>query len=165
MIDIVSRGEPSARNGDREESQPVPGESWASSPTARATMLANRSRDTKPELAIRRILHSSGLRYRTHFAPLAEHRRYRADLVFTRRRIAVYIDGCFWHGCPIHHSAPRANAGYWSEKIEQNRRRDARVTELLQAAGWTVIRIWEHEDAIDAANRVLEAVRGGPVQH
>lgn len=121
-------------------------------------MKANRRRDTRPELRIRRILHSRGLRYRTDYAP-GEDRRRRADIVFTRARIAVFVDGCFWHGCPEHFIPPKSNPEYWGPKIETNRRRDAETTAQLHEAGWTVMRFWEHEDPKAAADGIVDAWR------
>jgi len=121
-------------------------------------MLANRSRDTKPELALRSLLHARGLRYRVDFKPLASLRN-RADVVFTKARVAVFVDGCFWHGCPEHYYPSKTNTEYWAPKIEANRDRDARVNDLLREAGWTVIRIWEHQNPAIAAADVERAVR------
>ncbi|MHB2021536.1 MAG: very short patch repair endonuclease [Candidatus Xenobia bacterium] len=135
--------------------------SWASSPTARATMLANRSRDTRPELAVRRAVHALGLRYRVGARPVPEVRRT-ADLVFRPARIAVFVDGCFWHGCPEHATRPAANAGYWAEKFRRNRERDAETDALLRETGWRSIRVWEHEDPTEAATAISKAVRGCP---
>lgn len=87
--------------------------------------------------------------------------RRTADVVFPSRRVAVFVDGCFWHGCPEHHRIPHANRGYWESKVERNRARDADTDSALRAAGWTVVRVWEHEDPVDAADRVEQAVRGG----
>jgi DNA mismatch endonuclease (patch repair protein) len=129
-------------------------ESWASSENIRKTMLGNRRRDTKPELAVRRALHARGLRYRVDLAPLAGYRR-RADVVFTRRRIAVFIDGCFWHGCPLHYRAPGTNAGYWQPKIARNVERDAETTLALVNAGWRVLRYWEHEPASEIVDDIV----------
>jgi DNA mismatch endonuclease (patch repair protein) len=122
-------------------------------------MVANRSKDTGPELAIRRLLHRRGLRYRVNFRPLAGWRNT-ADVVFTRQKVAVFVDGCYWHGCPEHYWASKTNIDYWEPKIEQNRARDARVTEALLNAGWQVIRIWEHESPQAGADRIEAAVRG-----
>lgn len=122
-------------------------------------MLANKRRDTSTELAVRRELHSRGLRYRVDFAPLPSLRR-RADIVFTRARIAVFIDGCFWHGCPIHGTAPKQNADYWGPKLAANVDRDRDTDRRLTNAGWFVIRVWEHEAAGDASDRIEVAVRG-----
>lgn len=133
--------------------------SWASSPGVRASMLANRRRDTKPELAVRRLVHRAGLRYRVDFAPLSDHRRLRADLVFTRARVAVFVDGCFWHGCPVHHTVAKKNADFWAAKVAGNRARDERVSALLENAGWAVLRFWEHDDPAEVAVRIVAMVR------
>jgi DNA mismatch endonuclease (patch repair protein) len=131
--------------------------SWATDAGTRRSMLGNRSRDTKPELAVRRLLHAAGLRYRVNFRPSPTLRRT-ADIVFTRRRIAVFIDGCFWHGCPIHGTSPKANAGYWGPKRAANVARDRDTTTQLVAAGWTVLRYWEHEDPTAVAAAITLAV-------
>jgi len=120
-------------------------------------MQATRRRDTASEIALRSLLHSRGLRYRVDFPPLQESRR-RADLVFPRARIAVFVDGCFWHGCPEHATWPKANAAWWRAKIETNQRRDEDTDRRLAEAGWHVIRIWEHESPMEAADRIVEAV-------
>ncbi|MET7429077.1 very short patch repair endonuclease [Streptomyces flaveolus] len=135
-----------------------PQSSWASSDAARATMRANRSRDTKPELALRRAVHALGLRYRVSIRPLPSLRRT-ADIVFTRAKVAVFLDGCFWHGCPIHHTLASANSAYWQDKVRRNRERDQDTNAQLAAAGWTVLRFWEHDDLATAALRVAEVVR------
>ncbi|MBW9120767.1 very short patch repair endonuclease [Microbacterium trichothecenolyticum] len=128
--------------------------SWASSEASRRTMVSNRRRDTKPEMRVRRILHAAGLRYRVDARPIAASRS-RADIVFTRRRIAVFIDGCFWHRCPIHGTAPKANAAYWGPKLDRNVERDSDVTAALTAADWIVLRFWEHEDPTAVAQRII----------
>lgn len=133
-------------------------ESWASSPEARARMRSNKSRDTKPELALRSAVHALGLRYRVSAKPLADLRRT-ADLVFTRAKVAVFLDGCFWHGCPQHHTVASANARFWADKVEANRTRDRDTDGRLADAGWVSVRIWEHEDVAVAARRVEEMVR------
>ncbi|MFD0850889.1 very short patch repair endonuclease [Actinomadura adrarensis] len=130
----------------------------ASSEGVRKSMQANKSRDTKPELALRRAVHSLGLRYRVSLRPLPAIRRT-ADLVFTRAKVAVFLDGCFWHGCPQHHTKARTNADYWAEKVVRNRERDAETDQVLDDAGWQVIRVWEHEDPIQAATKIAEIVR------
>lgn len=139
--------------------RPVPEGSWATSRAVRASMRGNKGRDTKPEKRIRAILHREGLRYRVSQRPVAELRRT-ADLVFTKARVAVFVDGCFWHGCPEHHRPAARNSEFWSAKIEANRARDEETTRLLVDAGWRVIRIWEHEVPEEAAQRVSAAVRG-----
>jgi DNA mismatch endonuclease (patch repair protein) len=135
----------------------TPTESWASSEAVRASMRSNKGRDTKPELALRRAVHALGLRYRVAFRPVTSVRRS-ADLVFTKARVAVFLDGCFWHGCPIHHTFAVTNAGFWAEKVRRTRERDAETNRILEEAGWYVLRIWEHEDPGDAAERVAELV-------
>jgi DNA mismatch endonuclease (patch repair protein) len=123
-------------------------------------MQANRSRDTKPELAVRRLLHAAGLRYRVAIRPDPTLRR-RADIIFTKRRIAVFIDGCFWHGCPDHGNRSfKYNVEYWPDKIATNRARDAETTTLLKARGWSVLRFWEHENPVAVADTIVSAVRG-----
>lgn len=122
-------------------------------------MVSNRRRDTTPELEVRRAVHARGLRYRVDVPPLPDLRRRRADLVFRRVRVAVFIDGCFWHGCPVHGTIPTANAEYWVPKLRANRERDADTDRRLREAGWTVVRIWEHEDPESAADVIEAAVR------
>ncbi|BDX34300.1 very short patch repair endonuclease [Mycobacterium antarcticum] len=121
-------------------------------------MQSNKSRDTKPELALRSAVHALGLRYRVSAKPLRELRRT-ADLVFPRAKVAVFLDGCFWHGCPEHHTVASANATFWAEKVEANRARDRDTDGRLAAAGWVSVRIWEHEDPVAAARQVEEVVR------
>lgn len=130
--------------------------SWASSEHARRTMRANRRRDTKPELALRSILHSRGLRFHVDSSPM-KGVRSRADLVFTKAKIAVFVDGCFWHGCPEHFIMPKTNVEYWSAKIGRNAARDTAVNQTLADEGWTVMRVWEHEDPSAAADRIEAA--------
>jgi DNA mismatch endonuclease (patch repair protein) len=130
----------------------------ASSDAVRATMRANRRRDTAPELALRRELHRRGLRFRVDHRPVPGI-RCRVDVVFTRARIAVFVDGCFWHSCPAHAVAPKRNGDWWAEKLAGNVARDRRNDEQLEAAGWTVVRVWEHEAAAEAADRVCVALR------
>jgi DNA mismatch endonuclease (patch repair protein) len=118
-----------------------------------------RRRDTQPELAIRRLVHAKGLRYLVD-APLPlKGVRRRADLSFTRARIAVFIDGCYWHSCPIHATQPKANAEWWAAKLAANQLRDRDTDGRLEDAGWIVLRIWEHELPADAADKVELAVR------
>jgi DNA mismatch endonuclease (patch repair protein) len=124
-------------------------------------MQGNRSRDTSPELAVRRLLHAAGLRYRVHYRPEPSLRRT-ADIVFTRECLAIFIDGCYWHACPDHGTAARTNATYWSQKLQRNVARDADTTSRLEDAGWTVLRFWEHEDPVEVADKVVAIVRGLP---
>lgn len=121
-------------------------------------MRANRSRDTRPELAIRSAVHARGLRYRVAIRPVGGVRRT-ADLVFTRARVAVFLDGCFWHGCPEHFHLPATNPGYWGPKIAANSARDLETDDLLAAEGWAVLRFWEHALAVEAATHIEDVVR------
>lgn len=131
--------------------------SWASTPESRVVMSGNRSRDTRPELALRSAVHARGLRYRVATRPIPTVRRT-ADLVFPGARVAVFLDGCFWHGCPDHYRPSTKNAEFWADKIARTRERDEQTDELLRSAGWMVVRIWEHESPDVAANRVEAAV-------
>ena len=106
-------------------------DSWASSPAVRNVMRANKGRDTKPELALRSAVHALGLRYRVGLRPVRQVRRT-ADMVFTKARIAVFLDGCFWHGCPEHHRPAKQNVGFWTTKIEGNKIRDADTDDRLR---------------------------------
>jgi DNA mismatch endonuclease (patch repair protein) len=133
------------------------GESWASSPAARNVMLGNRSKNTLPEIRLRRELHSLGFRFRIHAKPLADLNR-RADIVFRPARVAVFVHGCFWHACPHHFRAPKSNVNYWSTKIEVNTSRDSDTETRLRSAGWLPITVWEHEDSAKAARRIARAV-------
>ena len=130
---------------------PVPRDS-----DTRRRMQRQRGTGTAPEVALRKELWRRGLRYRVD-TPL-DGRRRRVDIVFTRQRVAVFVDGCFWHLCPEHGTMPRNNAEWWREKLEANRRRDEDSTARLEAAGWLVVRIWEHEAVHEAADRVEEAL-------
>jgi DNA mismatch endonuclease (patch repair protein) len=133
-------------------------ESWASSPATRKSMQSNRSRDTKPELALRRQLHALGLRYRVCARPVPEVRRT-ADIVFRPARVAVEVRGCFWHGCPEHYRAPAANSGYWAQKVQRNMRRDAENEQRLRDAAWVLVTVWEHEDPVEASLKIAAIVR------
>ena len=137
---------------------PREGESWASSPAVRARMQRQKTRDTEPELAVRKLLHAAGLRYRVDVAPLPELKR-RADVVFGPTRVALFIDGCFWHGCPTHGArTPKSNPAYWSEKVLRNQARDRDTDAKLKDAGWLSVRVWEHEPPHSIAATVLELV-------
>lgn len=132
--------------------------SWASTAAVRRRMQRQQTRDTNPEMAIRRLLHARGLRYRVDTPPLSGLRR-RADIVFGPARVAVFVDGCFWHGCPEHGSrVTHANSNYWSAKVRGNRDRDRDTDDRLEQAGWTSVRIWEHEAPEEAARRVTDTI-------
>lgn len=120
-------------------------------------MSRQKSRNTGVEVALRKLLHGSGLRYRIHRRPVKGVRR-EADIVFGPARVAVFVDGCFWHGCPEHATWPRNNADFWRKKIEGNRSRDLDTDARLAIAGWLSVRIWEHEDPVEAAERVISTV-------
>jgi DNA mismatch endonuclease (patch repair protein) len=136
------------------------GISWASSQAVRRVMQGNRSRDTKPEMAVRRAVHALGLRYRVCSRPLPLARRT-ADIVFRKARVAVFVDGCFWHGCPEHHTHPKVNTDYWKDKIARNKARDEETTSQLRNAGWTVLRFWSHVIPDQAAALIVATVRSG----
>jgi DNA mismatch endonuclease, patch repair protein len=133
----------------------------ASSQDALRRMQATRRRDTAPEIAVRRLLHARGLRYRVDREVLAKGRR-RADIVFATAKVAVFIDGCFWHSCPVHRTRARANAKWWSAKLADNRRRDSDTNRRLLAAGWRVLRIWEHESPETATERIAKVIGRRP---
>jgi DNA mismatch endonuclease (patch repair protein) len=143
----------------------APHESLAKSPPAssavvRRRMQSTRRRDTPQEMALRRALHGRGLRYRVDTPPVPSLRR-RADVVFARARVAVFVHGCFWHSCPQHATSPKANADWWRSKLDANRRRDEDTRRQLEDLGWRVIEVWAHEDSLTAADRVAAMVRQG----
>lgn len=129
----------------------------ASSADALARMKSQRQRDTKPEVMLRSTLHRAGYRYRVNIAPLPG-MRGRADIAFPRIKVAVFVDGCFWHSCPQHGTLPKRNTTWWRLKLASNVMRDREVDERLHREGWEVIRIWEHEDTEEAAHRVAEVL-------
>jgi DNA mismatch endonuclease, patch repair protein len=133
-------------------------ESWASSDASRKIMRANRSRDTRAELAVRRLVHAAGLRYRVNVRPEPDFRRT-ADILFRQARVVVLIDGCYWHGCPEHFKMPSTNRGYWEDKIRRNRLRDIETTRLFEARDWMVLRFWEHEAPSTIAANIVDTVR------
>lgn len=121
-------------------------------------MSRQRRRDTNPEMALRRRLHARGLRYRVD-EPLPGLPRRRADLMFPTERLVVFVDGCFWHGCPEHRTEPTANSDWWAAKLRGNVERDRSTDAHLTGLGWMVARVWEHEDPGRAADRVEAAIR------
>jgi DNA mismatch endonuclease, patch repair protein len=133
------------------------GDSWATEDRVRSVMQGNRSRDTRPELAVRRAVHALGLRYRVARRPVPGLPRT-ADLVFPREQVAVMVDGCFWHGCPEHCVPSKSNQGYWDAKIASNQLRDADTNTRLTAVGWLVMRFWEHDDPYEAAELIRTTV-------
>ncbi|MGY4768939.1 DNA mismatch endonuclease Vsr [Kribbella sp. CWNU-51] len=129
-----------------------------SSAAVRDRFRRQRTRDTAPEVALRRQLYRQGLRYRVDYRPLRQH-RWKVDVAFVGLRVAVYVDGCFWHSCPDHGLKPKSNSKWWREKLVHNVLRDRRADAALGEAGWEVVRVWEHEDPVVAARRVCEVVR------
>ncbi|MGN6275175.1 MAG: very short patch repair endonuclease [Solirubrobacterales bacterium] len=123
-------------------------------------MRANRRADTAPELALRSELQRLGLRFRKDLALKLSAGRVRPDIVFTRAKIAVFVDGCFWHRCPEHGQMPKANRNYWAPKLARNVERDRRNDAALIEDGWRVIRFFEHVSAQEAAGVVRKAVMG-----
>jgi DNA mismatch endonuclease (patch repair protein) len=121
-------------------------------------MQGNRGRDTGPELAVRRLVHARGLRYRVN-ARVELNLRRTADMLFAGARVAVFVDGCYWHGCPVHYVASKTNRPYWDAKIESNRARDVETTALLEARGWQVMRFWAHVSPVEAAEEIVLAVQ------
>lgn len=130
----------------------------SSSEVASRRMKAVGQRDTAAEMEIRRRVHAKGLRYRVNH-PILQKPRRTADMAFTKAHVAVLVDGCFWHGCPAHGTASKSNAKFWREKIQSNRKRDLDTNARLNAAGWEVLRFWEHEDPELAAEKIVQAVR------
>jgi len=130
-----------------------------SSPAATAVMKGNRSNNSKPEVQLRSALHRNGLRFYKNYRVQLAKRVIQVDIAFPKRRLAVFVDGCFWHGCPDHGRIPKSNPDYWSAKIVRNMQRDLRVGAELRKAGWKVLRVWEHEsisDTLHAVKRILE---------
>jgi DNA mismatch endonuclease (patch repair protein) len=143
---------------DDADAEPVsPGRSHGPAPLS-AQVARQMSRmprkDTRPERILRSELHRRGLRFRTHVALPG-----RPDVIFTRAKLAVFVDGCFWHRCPEHATAPKNNSAWWADKLEANVQRDARQTTQLAALGWAVLRVWEHEDPVAAADLVERTYR------
>jgi DNA mismatch endonuclease (patch repair protein) len=133
-------------------------------PGRSANMRANRRTDTKPEMALRRALHRQGFRYRKDFRIDLDGARVRPDIAFTARRVAVFVDGCFWHVCPEHGTKPANNTWYWGPKLTRNVERDRTADQALEAAGWRVVRIWEHVP-LDAAVAAVVAAVGSLPSH
>lgn len=121
-------------------------------------MKSNRGKDTKLELRVRRALHARGLRYRLQRKVPGSTRRT-IDIAFPRQRVAVFIDGCFWHGCPVHHTVSKTNASFWADKVRRNRARDADTDQLLADHGWTSARFWEHQSTEEIVEEVVRLVR------
>lgn len=134
-------------------------ESWATSAATRTSMLGNKRTGTKPEIALRSALHAAGLRFRKDLRIDLDGARPRPDIVFTRAKVAVFVDGCYWHSCPVHATTPTRNADYWTPKLARNVERDREQDAALRKAGWTVVRVWEHVPTAEAVQTVLAALR------
>ena len=159
---MTTTSNPGPAGHDRAVAQPRDGAQRqavppASSESARERMRRTRRRDTKPELALRSELHRLGLRYYVDRAVTTS--KTRADVIFPRARVAVYVDGCFWHGCPTHGTLPKANREWWTSKLAANTRRDQHTNRELSEAGWVVLRFWEHHDPVAAARQVQAVVK------
>jgi DNA mismatch endonuclease (patch repair protein) len=156
MSNLIHGWELARSRGLIHDESPPP-ESWASSPEVRASMKGNRGRDTAPERRLRTLLHARGLHYRVSNRPLPSLRRT-ADIVFPKAQVAIFVDGCYWHGCPEHHRPATTNSTFWRMKIADNKRRDAETNRALADQGWTVLRFWEHEDSAAVADRVVSVL-------
>ncbi|WP_245784645.1 very short patch repair endonuclease [Geodermatophilus amargosae] len=141
-----------------EETASRPG---ASSPGVAARMSKQARADTGPELALRRLLHSRGKRYRVGW-PVPGMPRRKLDIAFTKAQVAINVHGCFWHGCPVHATWPASNAAWWRQKIEKNKMRDEETRAHLENLGWTVVEVWEHETPEEALERVMGALQPRP---
>jgi DNA mismatch endonuclease (patch repair protein) len=120
-------------------------------------MARTRGRDNGIERALRSALHRKGIRFRLHY-PVPSVPRRSIDIALPARRVAIFVDGCFWHGCREHGTWPTRNAQFWREKIEANTRRDQSTDKALKNAGWCVVRVWEHDDADEAVRRIIQVI-------
>lgn len=150
---MTSLSRKSSKSARRVFKTPIP-----SSEAALKRMQAAKPRDTAPEKALRSSLYKKDLRFRVDIKPVKELNR-RADIVFRTAKVAVFVDGCFWHGCPLHGTQAKANAMFWRNKIKQNQKRDVNTSERLKQAGWRVIRVWEHEDPEKASVKICSIIR------
>jgi DNA mismatch endonuclease (patch repair protein) len=130
----------------------------ASSPTVRRVMIANQSSNTAPERLLRSALLKAGVRFRQNVRPISN-LKCKADIVFRSQRLCVFVDGCFWHGCPKHFGCPKTNSSWWNEKIGATKGRDRTQSALLRMAGWNVLRIWEHEITPTKVSSVVERIK------
>ena len=138
-----------------------PGYPMPSSAAVSRVMKGNRKTDSRPETLLRKALFARGLRYRKNEALRTPIGTVRPDIVFRSRKVAVFVDGCFWHSCPAHGNQPSTNSTYWRPKLARNRERDDLVTRVLSDEGWSVVRIWEHESVPHAVCMVLEVLAAG----
>ena len=129
-------------------------------PTSTKKMKANRRVDTKPEVHIRSLLHQRGLRFRKDYPiKLLNGRTVHADIAFTKRKIAIFVDGCFWHLCPLHGTLPKSNRHYWIPKLKENQKRDILTTRALQDIHWHVLRFWEHDTPTHIASEIYDHIK------
>ncbi|QYL17776.1 very short patch repair endonuclease [Mycolicibacterium pallens] len=126
-------------------------------------MRAQKTTGTKIELRVRRALHARGYRYRVNRRLLPDH-AFRGDIVWSGRRVVVFLDGCFWHGCPVHGTEPKSNRAWWKAKLEGNQERDRRVDDLLRQRGWTVLRFWEHDDPAAIVEAIVQCLQTGETE-
>jgi DNA mismatch endonuclease (patch repair protein) len=131
---------------------------YVTSPGRSRNMAAIRRMDTTPEVVLRSALHRAGYRFRKDYPVRIDRKLIRPDIAFTRRRIAIFIDGCFWHSCPEHGRRPTVNSQYWLPKLKRNAERDRQQTDALATAGWTVLRFWEHESQEDVLRSIIEVL-------
>lgn len=134
----------------------------ASTAGVRAVMQGNHRRDTSPEIRLRSALHRAGLRYKRDMPVSTPFGSVRPDIVFSRDRLAVFVDGCFWHRCPVHGTEPRTNSDYWTRKLDRNVARDHTVDTWLDRSGWRVMRIWEHDDLASCVASIHRALGKTP---
>lgn len=144
-----------------DRTRPSPAPVGASSEGTRRSMVANSRHESGVERGLRSELFRRGMRFRKHVRVVATS-RCKPDIVFPRAGVAVFVDGCFWHRCPEHQTFPRANAGWWQQKLDANVERDRRYDEVLLSEGWVVIRLWEHQPVMEMADAVERAVKGSP---
>lgn len=163
---MLSETRPAPAQGDKGEKLPkgcaAGGDEYPypTSEAASAVMRGNKKTNTRPELAVRRLVHARGLRYRVNCRVALPELKVRPDLVFSKAKVAVFIDGCFWHGCEEHGTRPRSNRTYWNSKIARNKERDTRIDAALRANGWVVLRAWEHEAPEVVAATIARTIRG-----
>lgn len=137
---------------------------YLTTPGRSRNMAAIRRRDTKPEVALRSALHRSGYRFRKDLPIRADGKLIRPDIVFTKRKVAIFVDGCFWHSCPVHGRRPTSNTDYWAPKLAGNAKRDRDQTTALRASGWTVMRFWEHDELCAIVSSIEREFSGGSPQ-